>query len=216
MSGSNLTGPIYMGCAGKVFDVTGGASFYGPGGAYGGFAGTDASRGLAKMDLKPSSFAVDDLGPAEKNTLKEVSSRSSSSRQHKRRRTGREGRAAAEANAVVTLMRSQHCGRRCALPDPRLSRFRRQNPPRIDISRTSFFHSTCERNMRAYHAINCSATPLRWACIDFILESTALCWQLLIHSAKSPSFWLSPLCLIFLVSVVRQVREQVPDRGQDR
>lgn len=74
LSGSNLTGPIYMGCAGKVFDVTGGASFYGPGGAYGGFAGTDASRGLAKMDLKPSSYAVDDLGPAEKQTLKEVSS----------------------------------------------------------------------------------------------------------------------------------------------
>ena len=60
-----------MGTAGKVFDVTAGASFYGPGGPYGVFAGKDASRGLAKMDLKPSEFGISDLSPSEKNTLKE-------------------------------------------------------------------------------------------------------------------------------------------------
>jgi len=69
--GSNPTGPIYIGTGGLVFDVTGGASFYGPGGPYASFAGTDASRGLAKMDLKSSSFGVDDLTASEKNTLRE-------------------------------------------------------------------------------------------------------------------------------------------------
>lgn len=167
LSGSNLSGPIYMGCAGKVFDVTGGASFYGPGGAYGGFAGTDASRGLAKMDLKPSSFAVDDLGPAEKNTLKEVSSRSSSSSsQHVQRRTEREGRAAAAADVVVAVVRSQHCGRRCALLDPQLNRFsaRESAANRHGALRSLIPHA---RRMRADHAINCSATLLRWASIHF-------------------------------------------------
>ncbi|TPX41491.1 hypothetical protein SeMB42_g05556 [Synchytrium endobioticum] len=39
---------IYMGVNGRVYDVTRGANFYGPGGPYGNFAGRDASRGLAK------------------------------------------------------------------------------------------------------------------------------------------------------------------------
>lgn len=69
--GSNPTGPIYMGTAGTVFDVTSGESFYGPGGPYGVFAGRDASRGLAKMDLKSTSSDVTDLSPSEKQTLKE-------------------------------------------------------------------------------------------------------------------------------------------------
>ncbi|KAJ3318757.1 hypothetical protein HDU76_000735, partial [Blyttiomyces sp. JEL0837] len=39
---------IYMGVNGRVYDVSAGAGFYGPGGPYGNFAGRDASRGLAK------------------------------------------------------------------------------------------------------------------------------------------------------------------------
>ncbi|KAI8853184.1 cytochrome b5-like heme/steroid binding domain-containing protein [Chytridium lagenaria] len=39
---------IYMGVNGRVYDVTAGKGFYGPGGMYGNFAGRDASRGLAK------------------------------------------------------------------------------------------------------------------------------------------------------------------------
>jgi membrane-associated progesterone receptor component len=39
---------ILMGVRGRVYDVTAGANFYGPGGPYEGFAGRDASRGLSK------------------------------------------------------------------------------------------------------------------------------------------------------------------------
>jgi len=39
---------ILMGIRGRVYDVTSGATFYGPGGPYGNFAGRDASRGLSK------------------------------------------------------------------------------------------------------------------------------------------------------------------------
>jgi len=39
---------ILMAVRGKVFDVTAGKQFYGPGGPYRNFAGRDASRGLAK------------------------------------------------------------------------------------------------------------------------------------------------------------------------
>ncbi|TPX33580.1 hypothetical protein SmJEL517_g03562 [Synchytrium microbalum] len=39
---------IFMGVNGRVYDVSRGANFYGPGGPYGNFAGRDASRGLSK------------------------------------------------------------------------------------------------------------------------------------------------------------------------
>jgi len=50
----------------KVFDVSGGKSFYGPGGPYENFAGRDASRGMAKQSfdedmLTPIDQPIDDL-----------------------------------------------------------------------------------------------------------------------------------------------------------
>lgn len=45
--------PIYIGCKELVYDMTTGRSFYGPGGAYGFLAGTDATVPLAKFSLDP-------------------------------------------------------------------------------------------------------------------------------------------------------------------
>eukprot|EP00041_Stephanoeca_diplocostata_P010704 m.170343 g.170343 ORF g.170343 m.170343 type:complete len:83 (-) comp18263_c0_seq13:597-845(-) len=42
---------IYIAVGGIVFDVSSRPDFYGPGSAYGVFAGGDASRGLATMSL---------------------------------------------------------------------------------------------------------------------------------------------------------------------
>ncbi len=71
--GSDPSGPILLGCNGIVFDVTSGASFYGPDGPYGVFAGKDASRGLATMQIEYTSAKIDDLSASQKATMKEVS-----------------------------------------------------------------------------------------------------------------------------------------------
>ncbi|KJE97110.1 hypothetical protein CAOG_07580 [Capsaspora owczarzaki ATCC 30864] len=64
---------IWLCVNGKVFDVTRGRSFYGPGGGYAAFAGRDATRALAKMDTGAATrtyAVVSDLTEEEINTAK--------------------------------------------------------------------------------------------------------------------------------------------------
>jgi len=75
--GSDPTSPILMGVKGIIYDVTSGAGFYGPGGAYASFSGKDASRALAKgvTDENVASDAkLDDLTKDELDTLNEWAS----------------------------------------------------------------------------------------------------------------------------------------------
>ncbi|KAF9971643.1 hypothetical protein BGZ73_005397 [Actinomortierella ambigua] len=68
---------ILLAVKGKVFDVTRGRNFYGPGGPYGNFAGRDASRGLAKNSFEESMLTaidqpidkLEDLNDEEKESL---------------------------------------------------------------------------------------------------------------------------------------------------
>ena len=57
---------IFIAVKNRVFDVTQGGAFYGPGGPYENFAGRDASRGLAKNSFDPEVLTdidkpIDDL-----------------------------------------------------------------------------------------------------------------------------------------------------------
>ncbi|CAF9934754.1 hypothetical protein IMSHALPRED_009832 [Imshaugia aleurites] len=55
--------PVYLAVRGKVFDVTPGKNFYGPGGPYENFAGRDASRGLACGSFDEDMLTKDLDGP---------------------------------------------------------------------------------------------------------------------------------------------------------
>lgn len=68
---------ILIAVKGKVFDVTNGASFYGPGGPYENFAGRDASRGLAKNSfdlecLTPINEKIDTLSNLTKDEIESL------------------------------------------------------------------------------------------------------------------------------------------------
>lgn len=69
--GSNSNLPILVAVRGKIYDVTSGKSFYGPGGAYAMFSGKDASRALAKMSTKSEDVVadIDDLTEKEIGVL---------------------------------------------------------------------------------------------------------------------------------------------------
>ena len=58
--------PIYFAVRGRVFDVSPGKNFYGPGGPYENFAGRDASRGLAKGSFDEDMLTKDLQGPLDK------------------------------------------------------------------------------------------------------------------------------------------------------
>ncbi|PKX92071.1 cytochrome b5-like heme/steroid binding domain-containing protein [Aspergillus novofumigatus IBT 16806] len=55
--------PVYLAVRGRVFDVTPGKNFYGPGGPYENFAGRDASRGLAHQSFDVEMLTKDLKGP---------------------------------------------------------------------------------------------------------------------------------------------------------
>ncbi|KAL2214463.1 cytochrome b5 [Sarocladium strictum] len=71
--------PVFFAVRGRVFDVSRGRNFYGPGGPYSNFAGRDATRGLAcgsfdedmlTKDLDGPLDTLSDLGEAEMESLK--------------------------------------------------------------------------------------------------------------------------------------------------
>lgn len=72
--GTNTDGRILVAVNGKVFDVTQGKNFYGPGGPYHAFAGHDASRGLATFSVDSAKEEYDDLSdlnPMEMESVRE-------------------------------------------------------------------------------------------------------------------------------------------------
>ncbi|XP_062023529.1 probable steroid-binding protein 3 [Rosa rugosa] len=65
-NGSDPSKPIYVAVKSRIFDVTNGKSFYGPGGPYAMFAGKDASRALAKMTKNEEDITADLQGLSDK------------------------------------------------------------------------------------------------------------------------------------------------------
>jgi len=71
-SDENPDSRVLVAVLGKVYDVTKGKSFYGPGGPYSVFAGHDASRGLATFSVHSVSDEYDDLSDLKQSELNEV------------------------------------------------------------------------------------------------------------------------------------------------
>ncbi|KAK3599988.1 hypothetical protein CHS0354_012642 [Potamilus streckersoni] len=73
--GKGKDGRILIAVNGKIFDVTLGKRFYGPGGPYGLFAGRDASRALATFSLSDDAFRneYDDLSDLNSMQMESVS-----------------------------------------------------------------------------------------------------------------------------------------------
>jgi len=74
-SEENPDARVLIGVLGKVYDMTKGKSFYGPGGPYSVFAGHDASRALAKFEVHLISDEYDDLSDLTQSELNEVKER---------------------------------------------------------------------------------------------------------------------------------------------
>lgn len=71
--GRDPTKPILLAIRGKVYDVTRGRSFYGPGGPYAAFAGHECARALALDSLEAEDVRgdLDDLSAAKLQRLDE-------------------------------------------------------------------------------------------------------------------------------------------------
>ena len=74
-NGLNSNGRILTVIFGDIFDVSRRSDLYGPGGSYSLFAGRDATRALAKMELTQSCFSeeydnLDDLANNERTTAR--------------------------------------------------------------------------------------------------------------------------------------------------